>query len=147
MNDEAEKKVIDQNEDIYEEYAPRYQEYKPTEIKIKSGGKRKWLFLCVIIVLLVGGIVVGLTLHFIRDSPTSISTTAPVETISTTAQVSTTQALTVEEDSTTSMSTTAPVTTIQSRYEKVVLMLSTYLSGNVPIRIGFHGESVLFCFL
>ena len=138
---ETAKNVIDQNEDVYEEYeeyVPRYQEYKRKEIPIKNGEKRKYLFLCVIAVLLIGGIAIGLTLHFTRVSTTTISTTA---------LVTTTQAPTVEGDSTTSISTTSLVTTTQTpTINEVVLMLSTSQASNVPMIIGFNGESVVIIF-
>ena len=80
----------------------------------KRNGNKKWLLLFLIASLIIGGTVVGLSIHFTKMPITS-----------------------ARNAQTTSTTTNKPAV------KDHVLMLNTYKSSNVPMVIGLDGESVL----
>ena len=86
--------------------------------------------------LIIGGTVVGLSIHFTKMPITS-------------ARIAQTTSKTTSLATTTLTTTSLATTTNKSTVKDHVLMLSTREFSNVPMVIGLDGESVLqfYCFL
>ena len=92
----------------------------------QRNGNRKWWLLFLVVGLVIGGTVVGLSVHFTK-MPVTSTTIAP----------------------TTSTMTSLATTTIKPAVKDHVLMLSTAYFTNVSMVFGLDGESVLqfYCLL
>ena len=93
----------------------------------KRNGNRKWWLLSLVAGLIIGGTVLGLSVHFTKMPVTS---TRIAQTTLTTTSLATT-------------------TTNKPAVKDHVLMLSTVNSTNVPMVIGLKGEFVwqFYCFI
>ena len=138
---------IEETEELYEEciYEGDYEKYRfrcqecgqeRKSVNTRNGRsidetlfqkllKSKWWLLCMILVLVIVGTVVGLSIHFIEPITVEPITTEPItiDSIRSIEQISRIEPITIE-----------PITT-------AVLILSTWKSNNVPMVITSTGES------
>ena len=152
LNEHIQREDREESEEIYEEYKFegdyeeyrfRYQEYGQERESANTRNNRsidetlfqkllkiKWWLICMILVLVIVGTVVGLSIHFIKPITTEPITTEPITTEPIMTEPITTEPITIE-----------PTTRKGPALKEAVLILSTYKGSNVPMVITLTGES------